>query len=81
MLIDTNALLPPMRYALFMPHRGVYVKAMQATEGAFEATCASADACAFPDPEARAAGRLVIRATGEPVELRLASGTGERAAV
>lgn len=78
MLIDTNALLPPMRFALFMPHRGVYVKAMQATEGAFEATCESADACAFTDPEARAAGRLVIRVTGEPVELRLAPPTGER---
>ena len=68
-----------MRYALFMPHRGVYVKAWQATEGAFEATCESADACEFTDTEARAAGRLLIRATGEPVELRLAPRAGESA--
>lgn len=79
MLIDSNAFLPPMRYALFMPHRGVYVKAMRDTEGAFEATGDSAQACTLPDPEARAAGRQVILATGEPVELRPAPNAMEHA--
>ena len=70
MLTNTNALLPPMRYTLFMPHRGVYVKALRPAEGIFEATGDIAEACALPDPEARAAGFEVIWATGEPVELR-----------
>ena len=70
MFTDSRPLLPPMRYALYMPHRGVYVKALQATDGNFEATGDSAQACTLPDPEARAAGRQVIQATGEPVELR-----------
>ncbi len=70
MFTHSRPLLKPMRYALFMPQRGVYVRALQDTEGTFEATGDSTQACTLPDPEARAAGRQVIQATGEPVELR-----------
>lgn len=70
MFTASRPLLKPMRYTLFMPHRGVYVKALRASQGTFQATGNAAEACALPDPEARAAGRRVIEAMGEPVELR-----------
>ena len=66
----SRPILPPLRYVLFMPWRGMYVQALATGEGTFQATGDGAQACALPEPEARAAGLDVIHATGEPVELR-----------
>lgn len=64
------AFLPPMRYALFLPHRGAYLRQVDTVARRFRFTCERANACALPDMEARRVGTELARAAHEPVELR-----------
>lgn len=62
--------LPPLHYVLFLPRRGTYVRAVDLERSSFTTTAECSEACAIPEPEAQAVGVRVIRALGEPVELR-----------
>lgn len=62
--------LPPMRYALFMPYRGTYLRQVDTRARRFRFTADKAGACVLPEPEARKVGGLLVQSAGEPVELR-----------
>lgn len=70
MLTQSRPNLPPLHYVLFLPHRGTYVRTVNAERGSFSTTAERSLACAMPAPEARATGFRMIRALHEPVELR-----------
>ena len=66
----SRPILPPLRYALFLPWRGLYLRAVDAAAGCFRTTADPRRACELPDATARATGMQLVWATGEPVELR-----------
>lgn len=66
----SRPVLPPLRYALFLPWRGIYVRAVDAAAGCFKTTTDPRHACELPDSSAREIGMRVVRALCEPVELR-----------
>lgn len=69
--------LPPMRYALFLPHRGACLRQMDASARRYHFTGERAGACVLPEPDARKVGAQLARAAGEPVELRPWEDTGQ----
>ena len=69
--MNASAYLPPLRYALFLPYRGTYLRQIDTRARRFRFTGDKASACVLPDPEARRVGLELSRAAHEPVELRL----------
>jgi hypothetical protein len=65
------ACLPPLRYAIFLPHRGTYLRQIDTLARRFRFTADKASAYVLPDPEARKVGSELARVAREPVELRL----------
>lgn len=62
--------LPPMRYTLFLPHRGTYLRQVDTRARCFHFTGDLGHAYVLPDQEARRVGAELSIAAGEPVELR-----------
>lgn len=66
----SRPILTPLSYALYLPWRGLYLSAVDSAAGYFRTTPDPCRACELPEPSARATGMQLVRATGEPVELR-----------
>ena len=62
--------LPPMRYALFFPETGTYVREIDSTRRVVRLTAIRDHACALPEPQARDVGLALIKSTGQLLELR-----------
>jgi hypothetical protein len=62
--------LPPLSYALYLPRSGYYVRHVDPERRRCHVTCERHEACALPEPEAIALGLALVRASGQPVELR-----------
>jgi hypothetical protein len=68
--MNASAFLPPMRYALFLPHRGTYLRQMDMRARCFRFTSEKTNACVLPEPEARLVGTQLAQTAQTPVELR-----------
>lgn len=68
--MNTPATLPPMRYRLWLPHVGTYVRAIDWMNRRIVATINQGRALVLPEPEAVAEARRLISATRQTIELR-----------
>ena len=62
--------LPPLRYALFFPETGAYVREIDPTRRVVRLTSSREHACALPEPQARDVGLALVKSTGQLLELR-----------
>jgi hypothetical protein len=62
--------LPPMRYALFFPRTGAYVREVDSDRRVVRLTADRNHACVLPEPQARDLGFALTKSTGQLLELR-----------
>ena len=62
--------LPPMRYALFFPETGAYVREIDTARRIVRLTASRDHACVLPEPQARDVGFALVKSTGQLLELR-----------
>jgi hypothetical protein len=62
--------LPPLSYALYLPRSGHYLRRIDSERRRCQVTSERHEACALPEPQAVAIGLALVRASGQPVELR-----------
>ena len=62
--------LPPMRYALFFPATGAYVREIDSARRVVCLTANRDQACVLPEPQARDVGFALTKSTGQLLELR-----------
>lgn len=67
---SVNDYLPPVRYALFLPRRGTYLRQVDTLARRYRFTGERAGAYLLPEPQARQVGAQLAKAAREPVELR-----------
>ena len=62
--------LPPLPHVLWLHASGTYVRSIDPVNRRVTGTCSRENAMALPEPQAIAFAHVVIRSTGQTVELR-----------